>query len=191
MGRMPKLDHDAPPATAAAAATAGAGAIVVDAALVRAHQDAVWRWLRVLGARADEADDLTQEVFAQLLATPLADQGPAALRVWLRTTARNLFLAHCRRAQRSPLAVDPEALEQAWAGYERDDDGNGYRAALRACLATLPARQRELLELQVHDRADLPQLAAAAGLALEGAKSLLRRLKQALRDCVRRRLIDG
>jgi RNA polymerase sigma-70 factor, ECF subfamily len=190
MGRMPKLDHDAPP-IAAAAATAGAGAIVVDAALVRAHQDAVWRWLRVLGARADEADDLAQEVFAQLLATRLVDQGPAALRVWLRTTARNLFFAHCRRVRRSPLAVDPEALEQAWAGYEREDDGEGYRAALRACLATLPARQRELLELQVHDRADLQQLATAAGLAPEGAKSLLRRLKNALRDCVRRRLTDG
>jgi RNA polymerase sigma-70 factor (ECF subfamily) len=164
--------------------------LVVDADVVRAHQHAVWRWLRVLGCRPHEADDLAQETFVVLLRTQLADDGPAALRAWLRSTAKNLFLAHCRRAARAPGIADDADVEAAFAAYERDDDGAGYRAALRGCLETLPARQRELLELHVHERATPQALAAATGLADEGARSLLRRIKQALRQCIERRLHD-
>lgn len=158
------------------------------AELVRAHQAALWRYLRVLGCATDAAEDLVQETFVALLRARLEDRGAAALRTWLRSTARHLFFAHCRRTRRSPLAADAEAIEAAWAAYERDDDGDAYRAALRACLDALPARQRELLELQLHERATPAQLGAVAGLAPEGARSRLRRIKQALRQCVHRRL---
>ena len=127
----------------AVGATAAATTVTVGPELVRAHQAAVWRYLRVLGAGRDEADDLVQEAFLVLLRTPLLDHGPAALRTWLRSTARNLFLAQCRAARRTPVGLDEAAVERAWADYERDDDGAGYRAALTNCLETLPARQRE------------------------------------------------
>jgi RNA polymerase sigma-70 factor (ECF subfamily) len=164
--------------------------LVVTAEVVRMHQHAVWRWLRVLGCRPAEADDLAQETFLALLRARLADEGPAALRSWLRATAKNLFLAHCRRVKRAPDLAEGADVDAAFAAYERDDDGAGYRAALRSCLDTLPARQRELLELQVHERATPARLAAATGLGEEGARSLLRRIKQALRHCIERRLHD-
>lgn len=165
-------------------------ALAVTAEVVRQHQGAVWRWLRVLGCRPQEADDLLQETFLVLLSERLTDEGPAALRAWLRATAKNLFLAHCRRAKRAPGLAEHDDVDAAWLGYERDDDGDGYRAALRSCLDTLPVRQRELLELQVHERASPAQLAAASELGEEGARSLLRRIKQALRHCIERRLRD-
>lgn len=138
---------------------------------MREHQRGLWRFLRVLGARDDEAADLLQETFVQLLRTPFEDRGPAALHRWLRTTARNLYYAHCRSVRRSPIALDPTAVEAALARYERDDDGAGYRRALARCLETLPQRQRELLEAHVGGT-DLPTLAAGHDLAPEALRSL-------------------
>jgi len=179
---MTELDR--PPAPAPASpATAPA------AAAMREHQRGLWRFLRVLGARDDEAADLLQETFVQMLRTPFEDRGPAALHRWLRTTARNLFYAHCRSVRRSPIALDPTAVEAALARYERDDDGAGYRHALARCLETLPQRQRELLEAHVGGT-DLPTLAAGHDLAPEALRSLLRRCKQVLRTCIDRRLHD-
>jgi RNA polymerase sigma factor (sigma-70 family) len=155
-------------------------ALAVDAALVRAHQGALWRYLRVLGANGDEAADVAQEAFVALLRASLQDRGELALRAWLRTTARNLWFAALRRQRASPVAIDTEAIERAWAHYERDDDGAGYRDALGRCLETVPVRHRELLAEAVRGRASRD----------EAARSQLRRLKQALRDCVQRRLRD-
>jgi RNA polymerase sigma-70 factor (ECF subfamily) len=178
------VNPDAPPA-------APPHPLVADAATVRAHQAAIWRYLRVLGASADTADDLVQETFVALLRSQLVDRGEGALRTWLRGTARNLFLEQCRRERRTPVALDAAAVDAALSAYERDDDGAGYRAALMQCLATLPDRQRELLQLASDDAVDGRRLAGSAGQTVEGARSLLRRLKQALRECVQRRLRDG
>ena len=156
--------------------------------LVRAHQGALWRWLRVLGARPDEAEDLAQETFVVLLRTPFVAQADGALRAWLRTTARNLFLAHCRRQRRTPIALDADAVERAFAAYERDDDGDGYRDALARCLETLPPRQHELLAASLRGEEPLATIAGRHELGVEALRSLLRRSKQALRDCVQRRL---
>jgi RNA polymerase sigma factor (sigma-70 family) len=161
------------------------GPVVVTPALVRAHQAALWRYLRVLGADADEAADLAQETFVVLLRRPVEDRGDAALRTWLRTTARHLFHAACRARRRSPLALDADAVERAWARYERDDDGAAYRTALARCLELLPAPQRELVE-----GAATAQRGDDRGARTEAERSRLRRLKQALRDCVRRRIDD-
>jgi len=161
------------------------------AELVQAHETSLWRYLRVLGCPANEAQDLAQETFLTLLRTPLEDRGAGATRVWLRATARNLYLAHCRRNRRSPLAIDAEAIEAAWANYEREDDGERYRNALHECLQSLPKRQHDLLQRQLRARLPAAELSAATGLAPEGARSLLRRIKQTLRDCVTRKLHDA
>jgi len=156
--------------------------------LVRAHQAALWRWLRVLGARAEEAEDLAQETFVVLLRTPFVAEADGALRAWLRTTARNLFLSHCRRRRRTPVELDAAAVDAACDACERDDDGAGHREALARCLETLPARHHELLDGVLHEDLPLTTLAAQRGLGLEALRSLLRRIKLALRDCVQRRL---
>jgi RNA polymerase sigma-70 factor, ECF subfamily len=168
-----------------------AAPIVVDEALVRAHQAAVWRHLRVLGADPEVATDLTQEAFLTLLRTPLRDQGPVALRAWLRTTARHLFLEDCRRRRRQPTALDPEALERVWQVFESGDDGDGFRKALAQCLDLLAATDRELLHAATGEAASLTDLATARQRPLEAVRAKLRRLKQELRGCVERRLHDA
>jgi RNA polymerase sigma-70 factor (ECF subfamily) len=165
--------------------------VVVDAELVRAHQTAVWRYLRVLGAAAADADDLTQEAFVVLAQAGLPDRGPAELRGWLRSTARNLWRNDVRRRARRGETLPPEQIDAAWAVYERQDDGESYRAALRACLETLPARERQAIDARYARAERRDAIAAAADVGVEGIKSLLRRAKARLRACIERRLDDG
>ncbi|MEZ6037673.1 MAG: sigma-70 family RNA polymerase sigma factor [Planctomycetota bacterium] len=156
------------------------------ATLIDTHQHAVWRYLRLLGADADEADDLMQEAF---LAVDAALRRGDVLRdagAFLRGAARNLLLAARRKARRDPIAgqwadaVDafvttaPEALEDA--RLER----------LRRCLAQLGGRAREAVQLHHCDGASLDETARRMELGLEGARSLLARARRALRDCIER-----
>src|SRR5262249_37426095 len=110
-------------------------AVRVTEALVRAHQAALWRYLRVLGCRAVEAEDRAQETFLARRAARLPGGSAGAVRAWLRATARNQFFARCRQQRREPR-LDAD-LDAAVAAYERDDDGEGYRQALRSCIEAL------------------------------------------------------
>jgi RNA polymerase sigma-70 factor (ECF subfamily) len=160
--------------------------IVVTEALIRAHQAGVWRHLRLCGAPADLADDLTQETFLRLCAQPPEARGDAALAGWLRATARNL-LANSRR--RPPvLPLDDDAAEAAHAEYDRDDGGERWRRALAACLETLPARERDAIARRYSPGGSRAAIAAALQLADEGVKTLLRRARARLFACVQRRL---
>jgi len=139
----------------------------------------------MLGCDPSEAEDLLQETFLCLARAQLPDRGTAALRGWLRQTARHTFLASRRRARREPVVSSD--VDAAVDDYERDDEGASYREALQACLEGLSVRERDLLEQRAHG-ASRAQLAAAAGLAPEGFKSLLRRITTRLRNCVRTRI---
>lgn len=158
--------------------------------LVRRHQVAVWRQLRMLGASPQLADDLTQETFLVWLRKPPAGLGEAALAAWLRTTARNL-LRSTRRARGVHVALaDDVTLEDAWQRLAGDDAGEARLAALRACLARLGSRERALLDLRYRDHLAREDIAQRLGISVEGEKSLLRRTKDQLRQCIERRLRD-
>ncbi len=159
--------------------------IVVTEALVHAHQAALWRHLRLCGAPADLADDLTQETLLRLCERPPEARGDAALAGWLRATARNL-LANSRR--RPPgLPLDDEAAEAAQAAYDRGDGGEHYRRALAVCLAALPAREQQALALRYAAGGSRAAVGKALQLADEGVKTLLRRARARLQACLHRR----
>ena len=158
--------------------------------VVRAHQHSVWRFLRFLGCDPALADDLTQDAFLALLRARLPDRGPVALEAWLCGTARNLMRARRRELRRELATASPDELEAAWQSYARDDEGERYRAALRACLDGLSERQRGIVEMRWGRRARRDEIAQAAGVGVEGVKSLLRRIKDALRHCIQKRVSD-
>lgn len=155
-------------------------------ALVREHQAEVWRYLRFLGAPPELADDLTQETFLQLLRAPFEDRGRAALVGWLRTVARNLY----RKTFRQPPWQDAEleSIEAAWTGFARDDGGGAHLDALRTCVDELDGRARTAVRLHYEERRSRHDIGKALGLSPDGTKSLLRRVRTALRACVERRI---
>jgi DNA-directed RNA polymerase specialized sigma24 family protein len=95
-----------------------------------------------------------------------------------------------RRRQRAlPLEVDLAAAEAVWSRTAGEDGMAGYLAALRDCLeVAIDQRDRQALEMQYRDRASRSEIAARLELATEGVKTLLRRARSALRDCVERKI---
>lgn len=166
------------------------------AALVRAHQAGLWRYLRFLGCDPTEADDLVQETFLAVLREEFEHRSPAQTAAYLRTVARNRLLVARRKQRNWPQAVDPgtvaerwSAAEAVWARVASEDGLSEYLVALSHCLEkAVSPRVRRALELQYRDRASRAEIAAELSLAVEGVKTLLRRARSALRDCVERKL---
>lgn len=159
------------------------------AALVQAHQAGVWRYLRFLGCEATEADDVVQDTFLAVLRKGFEFRSPAQTAAYLRTIARNRLLMARRKQRNSPPAVDLEAAEAVWARVAGSDGLNDYLVALGDCLeVAVSPRVRRALELQYRDRASRAEIASELDLAVEGVKTLLRRARSALRDCVERKL---
>jgi RNA polymerase sigma-70 factor, ECF subfamily len=158
-------------------------------ALIQAHQAEIWRYLRYLGCEAAEAEDLTQETFlAALSGTAVELDGPRRS-AYLRTVARNLFLKSKRRAV---VSLDLDAAERVWTAFAREDGGASSLDALRSCVEALDGRAKKALELRYAARSSNAAMAASLDLAQEGVKTLLRRLKERLKDCVERKLAhDG
>ena len=101
--------------------------------------------------------------------------------------ARNFYLKSLRRPA---VLGEPEleAAEAAWTGFARQDGGPEHLAALRLCVEELDGRAREAVKMQYEERRSREALGAALGLSQDGVKSLMRRVRTALRACVERRI---
>lgn len=143
------------------------------------------RYLHVLGARTDRIDDLVQEVFVIALQKAIDDRGAAAVGTFLRGVAKNLLLR-----QRRTLAArrEVELADEVWREQCGHDVGDARVDALRNCVDGLPERSRLLLRRRYTDGAGRHELGAELGMAADGIKTTLRRLRAALRDCVERRM---
>jgi len=154
--------------------------------LVQRHLRDVWRYLRTLGARPEHADDLAQEAFLVALRRGAAELAPAATAAFLRRTARFLFLHHLRDRHRDAAFLD--AVDELFAREEANGGGDPQLDRLRHCLAALPPRAREAVELwygvDADDETRRDHLAARFGLKPHGLKSLLQRVRRQLRDCM-------
>jgi RNA polymerase sigma-70 factor (ECF subfamily) len=155
--------------------------------LVHQHQRMVWRYLRLLGADPHEADDLMQDTFVRVAEGCRRGellQSPAA---FLRGVARNLLLTARRRTRTSSPAgewadaVDRLIEQQPGA---LDDD---RIEALRTCITRLQGRMRQAVEWHHKEGVSCEEAAARLGLGLDGIKSLLRRARKALRECIEQR----
>lgn len=122
-----------------------------------------------------EAQDVVQEAFVKLLASPGRVSGLANPEAWLRTVAVNLARSRWRRGQ-----VLQRLLRRIEADPSEVPGATPDHVALMAALRALPAGQREALAL--HYLADLSVAEVAATLQVsEGTvKSRLSRGRTAL-----------
>jgi len=158
------------------------------AALVHAHQTGVWRYLRYLGCCPIEADDLTQETFLVVFRDGFEERSPQQTAAYLRTVARNRLLM-IRRKDRKLLSVaDLDTAEAVWAETLDDGDMSDYVVALEDCLEKVTPRVRQVLDMLYRDRISRAEIANRLEMAFEGVKTLLRRARSSLRDCVERKL---
>ena len=157
------------------------------AGLVREHQAQVWRRLRYLGATLEEADDLTQETFLGVARSPLEQRSSAETAAYLCKAARNQLLMLRRKQGREISTVELAAAEQVWAGLATDSDDQ-LLGLLTECYEQTNGRAREVLDCSYRDGLSRIELAETLGMTADGVKTLLRRTRQALRECVERKL---
>ncbi|MCC6493756.1 MAG: RNA polymerase sigma factor [Pirellulales bacterium] len=158
------------------------------ASVVREHQADLWRYLRYLGATAEDADDLAQETFLAVARTPFEQRSRHETAAYLRTAARNQLLMLRRRQGRQVSTVELAAAEQVWA--EATDGGpvSELLELLSRCYEALSGRAREAVDRFYREGDSREQLAARLEISVDGVKTLLRRTRTVLRECMERRV---
>jgi len=163
--------------------------VLSDAELVRAHQAGIWRYLRFLGCAEDRAADLVQETFLAVIRRPFEQRSERQTAAYLRRVARNVLLMSVRRTQRRPHQQQLEAAEAVWAELS-PDGGDAYLDALDGCLESLAERSRRAIELRYRENHTRAEMAAALEMSEDGVKTLLRRARAALRECIERKVSE-
>lgn len=160
--------------------------------LIRKHQAGIWRYLRFLGAEADRVDDLVQETFLAVLRSEKAgkftQRSPGETVAYLRQVARNRLVDVRRRDGRAPETVAVEAAESVWANVATEDGLEDYLAALRDCLSPLTERAQKALRLFYEKRHSRDAVAEQLDMKPDGIKTLLRRSRKSLRECIERKV---
>ena len=144
-------------------------------ALFREHARSVFRYVARRAAR-DDADDLTADVLA--VAWRRREEVPEGHELaWLYRTAAFTVANHHRKSRPVLVEVLPE-------GPDRDSPELLVVADLevRAALATLSERDREVLLLTAWEGVDGEGLAQALGISRGGADAALSRARSRLRD---------
>lgn len=170
--------------------------------LMRGHQARVWAYLRLLGCDPALADDLTQETFLTVMRKGFEERDERATTAYLRGVARFLYLRDRRAQARSKevragdllinvAAADDaaaDAVDRVWEKYAQGEDDADAVAFLRECMELLEGRAREVVEACYRDQLSGEEIAGRLGTTLDGVKSLLKRTKRNLRECVERKL---
>ncbi len=102
-------------------------------------------------------------------------------RAWLFGIARNAALDELRRRRRqATLAVDPEDLDAP--APEDETDVALRRTTVRAALAELSPRERELIALKFHAGLSNAEVAEVIGVSASNAGTLLHRTMEKFRE---------
>jgi RNA polymerase sigma factor (sigma-70 family) len=130
----------------------------------------------------NEAEDIAQEAFLRLWDKAAQWRpGGSGVPAWLTRVAMNLSLDRLRRRRFVSDGPVPERADEAIAADAAIEHDQAL-AAVRACIARLPERQRAAIVLTYYE--GLPNRTAAEMLEmnLKAFESLLLRARAALRD---------
>jgi len=104
---------------------------------------------------------------------------------WALAIARYEILAYIRDKQRERLIFYPDVVELMMkVSMPASHQVNERQEALRGCIKRLPERQREVLELCYVANARMREIAKITNHSVDGVKSLLVRIRKALRRCI-------
>ena len=171
----------------------GRGEQVCFEELVRRYSGPIYAFVLRMVGRPEDADDLTQDVFVQLLKSLPGARADLPLRPWIFVIARNKCLDHLKRRRAIPFSVvahdeDEHDLDLADGGplpeelVERAD----LQQLLAAAVAELPDRYRSVVALRSSTDLTFAEIGAVLGLPENTVKTHFQRAKGLLR----RRLSD-
>jgi RNA polymerase sigma-70 factor (ECF subfamily) len=143
----------------------------------RRHYGQVYRYVRRRTPDHYQAEELTQQVFADAAAS--LQEGPSPALAWLYTVAKRRFADEARRGAVTRRARD-RMLAVAVAS-ETHDYGPDLAATLHAAIEHLPQGQREVVVLKLLRGARFAEIGARLGISPDAAKMRFVRGLDALR----------
>jgi len=153
-------------------------------ALYARYRPALFSFLVRLTGRRWLAEDLLQETWLRLARNAVELPPDTALRPWLFTVARNVFVSYRRWA-----VLDADRLRELglWPGQRSETPfelaaATETERALEAGLAALPVTQREVLLLCAVERMEPSEAAKVLGLEPEAVRKRLSRARGMLAE---------
>jgi RNA polymerase sigma-70 factor (ECF subfamily) len=156
-------------------------------ALVRRHQRPVWAIVHRFAKDRDAAEDLAQRTF--VIALERISELRGTFRPWLLRIAVNLSKNHVRDTSRlvrnNPDDGDGETNLQGLTVEPRPDeqlDQARLAHLVRAAVAILPDRQRDVVMLRVDGQLSFAEVGAALGITENNAKVTYHHAVKRLRE---------
>ena len=149
--------------------------------LYRDTRDAVYAYAMGLLRDRAAAEEVTADVFERAFrARGQFERARGKARSWLFGIARNATLDELRRRKRTAAATADGEFEQLTTG-EDEATVSDQRLAVRALVAGLPARDRELVALKFYAALTNREIAAVLGTSESNVGTRLNRAISALR----------
>lgn len=149
------------------------------------HDRELYRYVLTLLGDESAAEDVMQEVAADLW-KKFASYDPAQpFGAWARSFAKVQVMRHRRTLARDRLLFNDELLEKL--SEERASIEPAFesrRRALRLCMAKLSAEDRRLLTLRYAETSTVTEAAKAAGVERKKMYTALDRIRRVLTRCV-------
>lgn len=155
----------------------------VEAKLERHHADCFAWAMACCGRDRTEAEDVLQTSYLKVLDGRAVFAGRSSLKTWLfgvirRTAAEHRRWRALRRFRPAGLAEREDPAPDAATAVAASESG----ARLVGALATLTARQRELLHLVFYQDLTIAEAAGVLGISIGTARTHYERGKQRLRQ---------
>jgi RNA polymerase sigma-70 factor, ECF subfamily len=154
----------------------------------RLHRTEIYRYLRRRTKSSDQAEELTQQVFADAALTlSRMDASPASLLGLLYTIARRRFADEARRNGHRGERVPLEAIDDELPAPEY---GSNLAHAIREAIAQLPDEQRRVVCLKLIEGCSFAEIASLTGATEAAAKMRFQRGLAAVRRELERQGIE-
>ena len=153
------------------------------------HREDVFRICLGFCANYEEAEDLAQDVYVKACEGIDRLRDPGQARAWLLRITRNAGVDHFRRSRRRAnlLKSWTKAAPRPDVPVESETARDPRLAELKAAIAALPARYREVFVLREYGRLPYEEISRALGLKEGTVMSRLSRARARVAGMIRRR----
>ena len=139
----------------------------------RQHRTDIYRYLRRRTKSSDQAEELTQQVFADAAITlSRMDAGPSSVLGLLYTIARRRFADEARRNGQHGEQLPLQDVGDELAAPEY---GSELAHAIRGAIAQLPDEQRRVVCLKLIEGCSFAEIAGLIGVSEAAAKMRFQR----------------
>ncbi len=162
--------------------------------ILEQHYRHVYRILYRMVGNAEEAADLTQDVFVRIYRALPRLRAEGASTAWVCRIAVNVGVDHLRRCRRSLVAYSLDAgtgdaadagtngaLREASVDPAELAEREEQRSTIRSAIAELPTDYRDVLALHHLEGMQVDEMAQRLGIPVGTVKSRLSRARNALR----------